>query len=375
MSLKESMNQFNLLTVVKFWLVILCLTLFLGSAFAAVEVELYQERVVVSQNAAQREQDDAIKTAFDRLIVRVTGVQQSLTNAAIQQASRSGSQYLASFRFDTSNVFFTNVLGERVPTKTMVLDFDKQAIDNLLIQNRLPVWGARRPEVLVWLADRSEGRDHILSDSEVSTLSDRVTSTAQARGVPIILPIMDLTDTLAMSFAELFGLFSQDIEQASQRYSADAVLAGKIVRSGNEYSADWLLIFRSERIRLPTVSGSLDSVVSRGIDMVAQRMSEQYALILDPLLLGNLELKVVDIPNLNTFAEVESYLNSVNLITKATVRSFNQQSVTFDVQISGDQFQLTDVLALDGQLRPVDEAGLQDQLDRELVFQWSPRPR
>ena len=44
--------------------------------------------------------------------------------------------------------------------------------------------------------------------------------------------------------------------------------------------------------------------------------------------------------------------------------------IEFNVEISGDQSQLQDVLALDGQLRPVDEITLEAQLDNILLFQW-----
>ena len=40
--------------------------------WAATELPLYQERIVVSGNATPKEQDSAIKQAFKQLLVRVT---------------------------------------------------------------------------------------------------------------------------------------------------------------------------------------------------------------------------------------------------------------------------------------------------------------
>ena len=87
-------------------------------------------------------------------------------------------------------------------------------------------------------------------------------------------------------------------------------------------------------------------------------------------MLGNLTLKVSDIQSLGEFAALERYLQTINIITKATVRSFSGTDVEFNVEISGDQSQLQDVLALDGQLTPVEEVSLEAQLDNRLVFQW-----
>jgi hypothetical protein len=340
--------------------------------WAATELSLYQERIVVSGNATQKEQDDAIKQAFRQLLVRVTGVRATLREPAIAAELSQGNRFLSSFRFEASSEFFTNILGEQVATKAMVLDFDKATVDDLLIQNRLPVWGARRPDVLIWLADRLDGQDHILSDSETTEVSELLTSEAAARGVPLLLPIMDLTDTLNLSFTAVNGLFSQDIELASARYNAEAVLAGRIEQRESDYSADWLLLFKGERTRLATFNGTLADIVKEGLNMVAERMSEQYAFVSDPQLSGSIRLGVVNITDLTEFAAIERYLQSVNLITGITAHHFSAGDVVFELSISGDRMQLADLLTLDGQLVRIEEDSLAAQLDSLMYYQWLP---
>jgi hypothetical protein len=355
------------------WFACLLLSFALAApTWAATKVSLYQERVIVSGNATQQEQNSAIKLAFKRLLVRVTGIRDSLKQPTILAELDKGSRYLSSFRFEASSQFFTNILGEKVATKAMVLDFDEATVNALLIQNRLPVWGARRPDVLIWLADRLGGQDHILADNETTELAQLVTAEAAGRGVPLLLPIMDLSDTLNLSFADLNGLFSQDIEAASERYSAEAVLAGRILQRANGFSADWLLLFRDERIRLPEVTGTLADVVSAGIDMVAERLSEQYAFVLDPLLLGTIRLQVVNINDLAEFATIERYLQTINLITGITVHHFGASDVVFDLAISGDRMQLADLLSLDSQLVVSEQTSLEATLDNILYYQWLP---
>jgi len=340
--------------------------------WAATEVSLYQEQIIVSGNATQKEQSSAIELAFKQLLVRVTGIREALQEPAIVAELANGSRYLSSFRFEASGEFFTNILGEKVATKAMVLDFDEATVNALLIQNRLPVWGARRPDVLIWLADRLDGQDHILADSETTELAELVTGEAAARGVPLLLPIMDLTDTLSLSFADVNGLFSQDIEAASERYGAEAVLAGRILQRASDYSVDWLLLFKGERIRLPEVTGTLAELVSAGINMVAERLSEQYAFVLDPLLLGSIRLQVVNINDLAEFAAIERYLQTINLITGITVHHFSATDVVFDLAISGDRMQLADLLNLDGQLVLIEETTLEAKLDNILYYRWLP---
>jgi hypothetical protein len=144
-------------------------------------------------------------------------------------------------------------------------------------------------------------------------------------------------------------------------------------QTADEVQADWLFMFKGERLRLPTVTGTKEEVIDRGIDLVAQRLSEQYALILDPLLLGNLTVSVVGVENLEQFSALETYLQSINIITGATLSIFSNEEISFNIEISGDQSQLRDVLALDGFLIPVEEETLEAQLDSRLVFEWTAR--
>lgn len=358
----------NWMLGLKYLLVIV--TLCVSSAWAAVDVDVYKDRVVIAQQATSLEQDNAVQEAFKRVLVRVTGVSNTLQNEIIAAELPKASRYLSTFGFEPSSEFFSNVLGEKIPTKAMTMEFDSKAINALLLRNGQPVWGTKRPEILLWVADRLNNRERILSSSDESTIALSLAEQANVRGVPIVLPIMDLTDTLGLSFSDVYGLFSTNIERASERYSPDAIMAGRILTSGQQYKADWMIIFKGERVRLPVVGTSEASVIEAGVDFLAQRLSEHYALVSDPNVRGSLSLKIVDVPNLKTFAVLESYLNSVNLITQVSAQVFKGDDVTFNVVISGDQTQLRDVLALDGQLIPVRETSLADQLDNELVFRW-----
>lgn len=356
------------------WVLILgvCLVYMSGVSLAATDVDLYRSTVVVSLSANNTEQSEAIKKAFTTTLIKVSGLKSVVDSPEIAKSLNLGDRYLSSFRFIESSEFFTNVLGEKIPTKAMVLEFDEKLINDLLVANRLPVWGAKRPEVLVWVADRINNQDHILADSEESTLANTLLNQADRRGIPIVLPIMDLTDTLNIAFSDVYGLFSTDIELASTRYEPEAILAGRLSRDNGTYQADWLMLFKGERIRLPAVTGTLTEVTEMGVDLVAQRLSEQYAFVLDPNQIGSVSVKIEDVTDAQTFAAIEGYLKSINMITKLKVQSVALSTVIFDVEISGDRNQFSDLLSLDRKLIPLIESTLEAQLDSELLFRWQP---
>ncbi|TXR53609.1 DUF2066 domain-containing protein [Reinekea thalattae] len=349
--------------------VILCVAT-ATSAWAATDVELYKDQEVISQNANQEEQDEAIRSAFERVLKRVTGRQDVVDDPALIDALENGSRYLSTFRFEASDEFFTNILGEQIPTKTMMLEFDDTAVNSLLIEYQLPVWGSRRPEVLVWLADRSQDREHIVSDADSGPIVATFDRLSSRLGLPYILPIMDLTDTLNMEFPNLYGLFSEDIEKASSRYTAEAVLAGRLDRQGSRYKADWLILFKGMRIPIETAEGSRLEVINAGLAAMAEQLSDQYAYLSDGSDASNIQVQVVDVHSAKTFADIDRYLGSVNLITQSTLAEIAEDKVTFNVMVSGTQQQLADLLSLDRKLAPELELTLEEQLDSTLVYRW-----
>ncbi|MEX2321425.1 MAG: DUF2066 domain-containing protein, partial [Saccharospirillum sp.] len=185
------------------------------SAWAARTVDVYADSAILAQNASDQDQNEAVREALLRVLIRATGEADIANQERIQPLLRNASDYLSTFRFQTSDALLTNVLGESVPTKRMVMQFDQQSIEQWLVNQRLPVWGTRRPEVLLWLADRLQGRDRILTDGDNHTLAVELNNRLDNRGLPVVLPIMDLTDTLNVSFTDVYGLFTGDIEAAS----------------------------------------------------------------------------------------------------------------------------------------------------------------
>ena len=342
-----------------------------AGSYAATQLDLYTDTVIVSQDAPRKEQTQAIRQAFKRLLIRVSGIEQVLSDPIINAEVDNSASYLAALKFGASDALFTNVLGESVPTKQMIMRFDKVAIDNLLIKNRQPVWGGKRPDTLVLLADRVNGGAHILADGEDSLLANELKNIARARGIPYVLPIMDLEDSLAFDFSSIFGLFSSDIEQAAQRYRPDAILNGRITELGNDQlQADWLILIKGDRYRLPTVQGTQQQVVAQGIDFLARHFSSQYALILDPSQQGMITLEVSQVESLQSFALLEAYLNGINLITQVTLSQYADDKIAFALHISGNSTQLADIIALDNKLLPMIETEINSDSGSVLRYQW-----
>lgn len=341
--------------------------------WAARTVDLYTEDAILAQNARQSEQDKAVAEALGRVLIRVTGDQAIVATEEGLAMMGDANDYLSTFRFERSDVTLTNVLGEAVPTKRMIMQFDRGAVENALVRNRLPIWGPKRPEILIWMADRLEGSDRITGDSDSSELATTLKATAAERGIPLVLPLMDLGDTLDVGFTEVYGLFTSDLAVASERYQPDATLVARVSQQGGEYQADFIYLMEDDRQRYQVQAETEAALMTALVGRIASRLADQYAVVLDPAMAGQISLRVNAVTDLATLAEVESYLESLNLVTRATLRRVEPESVQFDLDISGDRNQLRDALALDRRLSVVEETDLLSQLDTELVYEWKAR--
>lgn len=341
------------------------------SASAATNVELYESTVIVPANVSQQAQDEATQDGFTQMMVKVTGQTAIAQSRVVQDESSRAGQYLRSFRFEPSDVTFRNALGEPVPTKTLVLSFDSNSVDQFLRNNRLPIWGERRPEVLVWLADRTGSQERVMADGQSTTNYKSVIELAAERGLPVSLPIGDLTDTLALPFNSLFGLFSNDILQASDRYSPDAILAGKLENTGQGIRADWVFFLNDDRLSLTVNAPNAREAISAGIDLATQRLASQYAVVDDPMLSSRTQIEVINIDQALTFSAVERYLRSINRVTDVVLMQLTQARATFELELAGNENQLFEVLALDGWLTIAPSQDTAFNLSGPRQYLWS----
>lgn len=193
-------------------------------AQASVRIETNIARVTVPDQSTSS-QRKAVTKALSDVLIKMTGQPDAVRNPALRSAIRSASQYLLSYRFEITT---DNEL-------QYVAEFDKDALMTLLREQELPVWGERRPESLVWLA--IEGDDHkrfILDEgqaqSQQSEIANVMTQVANDRGIRLSLPLMDLTDTQAISVYDVWGRFAERLSAASARYTVDGVLGARLYK-------------------------------------------------------------------------------------------------------------------------------------------------
>jgi len=201
---------------------ILCLALGMALPSQAEQLRgLYQVREAVSGQQAQ-ERAAALQRAFDTLLLRLTGDAEVGKRQAVAALREDPQQLISKYGYE----------GEHI-----VVDFDPGTTERSLRRAGVALWGANRPSVLAWwLNERVEGTQ-LLGDGQDSAAPLR--AAAQHRGLPLRLPLADLSEQL-LATPEAFGANSQQtLGEASERYDADVLLAVHARQGDSGWQAQW----------------------------------------------------------------------------------------------------------------------------------------
>ena len=203
-------------------LLALCCAVVSAHSMAVPLADLYKVREpVASQQPAERE--EALRKAFDTLVLRLTG------------DSSSDQQAVAPLRSDPQQL----VSRYAYEGDTVVVSFDPVTTERALRSAGLPLWGAERPSILSWWLGETADGSQLVGDAQEG--SSDLRAAAQHRGLPLRLPLADLSEQLVATSDAVTAKDPQALRDVSERYDADGLLAVMAKQSGESWEADWRL--------------------------------------------------------------------------------------------------------------------------------------
>lgn len=203
-------------------LLALCCAVVSAHSMAVPLADLYKVREpVASQQPAERE--EALRKAFDTLVLRLTG------------DSSSDQQAVAPLRSDPQQL----VSRYAYEGDAVVVSFDPVTTERALRSAGLPLWGAERPSILTWWLGETTDGSQLVGDAQEG--SSDLRAAAQHRGLPLRLPLADLSEQLVATSDAVAANDPQALRDVSERYDADGLLAVMAKQSGESWEADWRL--------------------------------------------------------------------------------------------------------------------------------------
>ena len=359
---------------------VLVILLFMSSPFSnAEEVEnLYVSLVPVADQSAESK-ERGISDALKNVLVKLTGNGDVLQLSRLATIFDNASAYIDALSFQdlpiTNNLTSQDSAAQKVGLR---VSFSRSAIDELIRNNQLPVLPSKRPKLLVWvvLDDVTTGREFLGQDASSLDADNNLGAEVLAelsnimteRGIPYMLPTFDLEDQLALPIDSAWNLRADEIQSASQRYSADGWVALRFYRTSiGEVRGAWVYQAAGQRQIGDFNTENDELFVTSVVNNILNSLTRSFSYI--PR--GDTNSLLVEIAGINSYNDyqrVNEQFKKLEIVSSFDLFSTKESQITFSVAAEGGAALLHKALVRSGYFRSRGDDLPKDS--QYLIFDW-----
>jgi hypothetical protein len=339
----------------------------------AVEVkELYQGEVIVQSRDNERERLRGFADALRQVLVKITGNRQVLDLPQIRRGLSVADDYVDTWSYQALDNGDGNT--DQQPGIAMSVNFFEPEVLSLLDSAGVPLWPGNRPYTLIWMVIQDELGERQLvgaNNDDFRDVMGIVDQLAAARGLPILLPILDLEDRRALSVGDVWDMHADNLLEATSRYQSESVLVMRIFRSLNgEIYGRGNYLFRNQVLELESFESDMTSFITDSVDLAARELSAYYAVLLSGTESSmEVNLTVTGISTVEDYAGLLGYVGQLTDVNNVQVAAINQETVQLKLVTGGQLRQLVETIALNRNLVPSSELVRNDNLVH-MNYQW-----
>lgn len=324
----------------------LALATFLSAmtSHAAELKDLYQAKVSASATPAEWQ-----RAAMSAVLIRITGSETVLTQPAIAAQLAQSGNYVTQFQ---------NIREQGAAMLQVTLDAQK--INQLLQSQQIPLWGPRRPDVLLWLTERLNEQP-LFVQSPDHPVRQALQQQAQKYGLSLMFPLFDAQDTAVINETAAWAGDWQALATASGRYHADQVQ--NLLFDQTPDPSGTLLFRLTYQVQqgAEIVTKELTNVDAMQLaaqfcaELAAQQVA-QYAVNLTSLDSGPAQLKltVENVASVSDVAALQQVLNSMLTVKNVQVVQYQLGTVQLVVELASAPADFYRAVSLIKQLQPLE---------------------
>lgn len=328
----------------------LLLSLFSAPLFAADNLGLYQDEVIVPDQSEQA-RVDGMQQAMGDVLLKVTGTEQVLENEWLLTAMSTAGQFVQQYRYRSEAIPAEEQQPDengKVARERLYLSvrFDTNSIDELLRQHGFTIWGETRPATLIWLGVEQGGGRVLVGANDSGLVRELIDKEAARRALPVKLPLLDLTDQSAINMADIWGDFLDSIQSASLRYHPQAILVGRIYPvAGGQWGVRWTLIYQGEVFRWLQQSSEVGPLLAEGIGNTAEKLVQRFV---ESSVTGSDEilLEISDVKGLSAYSRVMEYLGGLPGVKEVKVNKMMPTTLSIRIRTEGGSDAVVQTIAL-----------------------------
>jgi hypothetical protein len=203
---------------------------------------------------------------------------------------------------------------------------------------------------LLWLALEEQGRRQLLQEESGTALKRIAYEIAAQRGMRLLIPLMDLEDLHRLKPADLWQGDQDRLREASRRYPAELVLAGRMDLAEGAARADWRLLHPQHSEAWQSRGKSAAEALGAGLEEAIDRIAAAYAPVGGDALRTVL-VQVLGVRDLNSYLRVDRFLCSLDGVEQVLPLQVRPEQVLWRVQVWGGAAVLNRSAALGHLLR------------------------
>ncbi len=330
---------------------------------------LYSQQIPVA-NDGEAERSRAFREALSAVVVKVSGDLRWLESPAIERAIAQAQNYVEATSYISESIQLPledNTLDAdanepqfyAAEQRIISVTFSAALIDQLLADANIPVWDSNRPSVLVWmvLQNSAGDRDFLTRESNPEIVA-AMQDFAAARGLPIIFPVLDFEDRRNLSENIVWNLDEAAIANASERYGADSILAGRLhFTASGELVGLWQFLFQEQVDVFDGFDSDLQSYLYDPLNRITTKLAGYFAILPESVNGETIRLRIDGIKNLDAFTSLLSYVENLGIVESVTTAEVDGERIELQLSLLGDSRQLHEQIALDRDLLPISNAG------------------
>ena len=361
---------------------------------------LYSHRVVV-ENESDAERNRAFRVAMEAVILKVTGDPRWLEHPRVQQAVENAQNYVEAISYSSELLAVAESTADEqgefqpapgdaeladnppeeqpaaepspqfVEQRYIDLDFADALINEMLAAADIPVWDDNRPSVLVWMVIQdASGARHMLSADSDPEMMSFMQDFAERRGLPVIYPLLDFEDRRNLSEDQVWSLEEEAIANASARYGADSVLAGRVLfTASGELVGLWQFQFQDQLDVFDGFASSAEDYLQSPLDRITSELAGYFAISPDASSRFDVRLRIDGVSDLGDYSALIEYVANLGLVESVRTTALAGERIELLLGVLGSAQQLNELIALDRDLLPINSAG--DEAPGLLHYRWT----
>jgi hypothetical protein len=323
-----------------------------GTCFQVVYADTQNSPYLISVPVASQSQSDwhqGVENALQQVLIKVSGSDRIIQSGKIRNQLPQADQLVQSYTYITNP-------GPNGQNSTLLqVQFYPQAIKQLLQQAGAKTWNNQRPLVLILLALQTSSDRVLINNNPNEATASALQNNANRRGLPILLPMMDLQDMQTVTVDDIWQLDPNAAVIAAKRYGANNIVEAKMYADNNDqWHGQWLFLTKTQNLHGSVQGNNQNQVITKMIDQVTDSMTTQQVITeKNSNLPQQLTLHITNVNGLDDYADILKYLKSLSPVTAAEVTDISPNGLVVSVTANGGAQALDAAISAGSQMQAV----------------------